>query len=222
MRWLSVALALAACGSDMQGGSGGAGGSACGTGAPLGTTPAAQWQWVDFPDTQCGHGGPTGIAVNRGTSNRLLIYLEGGGACWSAQSCGPTCNPQQQICAVHLDYDAATWQQERSMFSAPGTVFDRASTANPFRDDTWVFVPYCTGDFHTGSTLASYGIHHHGFANLRAILNRVGPTFCASDHVVLAGSSAGGFGAVLTYHLVKQTFANVRVDLVDDSGPPMS
>lgn len=212
-------------GADLAVARGDLGMASCGDGAPIGGLADESWTWVDFAGTSCGRGSATGIAVSPSAKSRhLLIYLEGGGACYDAASCSPSCmQPQQQLCAMHLDgYGAAEWSQERtSIYSQPGTIFDRAAAANPFAAYDWVFVPYCTGDFHSGSTVAPYGIHHAGFSNLQAFLARVQATFCDADHVVLAGSSAGGFGTVLTYHLVKAHFPGVRVDLVDDSGPPM-
>ncbi len=41
--------------------------------------------------------------------------------------------------------------------------------------------------------------------------------------MILAGSSAGGFGAAYNYDQVSQAFgASVKVKLIDDSGPPMA
>src|SRR5215468_7682801 len=87
-------LSLAACGGTTATATGGTTGSGGGTttttgfgghpplGQPL-TAPSEQWTWVDFPNTACGNGMPTGLAVNLTTkSSRVLVYLEGGGACW--------------------------------------------------------------------------------------------------------------------------------------------
>jgi len=52
------------------------------------TAPEEMWTWVAFPDSRCGNGVPTGIAVNRTSrSRRVLFWLEGGGACWDAATC---------------------------------------------------------------------------------------------------------------------------------------
>ena len=60
-----------------------------------------------------------------------------------------------------------------------------------------------------------------GYANLKLYLRRIAPTFPTVSRVTLAGVSAGGFGVVNTYSLVARAFANVPVDMIDDSGPPM-
>jgi hypothetical protein len=39
--------------------------------------------------------------------------------------------------------------------------------------------------------------------------------------VILSGSSAGGFGALANWWQTQQAFGDVRVDLIDDSGPTL-
>jgi hypothetical protein len=100
---------------------------------------------------------------------------------------------------------------------------DRNDTNNPFADWNLVFVPYCTGDVHAGDNDANYNgmtYHHRGRANLRAFLRRLGVTF-TPDKMVFSGSSAGGFGAGMNYHLARQTFPGGQGYLLDDSGPPL-
>ena len=61
-----------------------------------------------------------------------------------------------------------------------------------------------------------------GQANLVADLAHIIPSFPEVERVVLSGASAGGFGAGLNWPLVGQAFGpDVRVDLIDDSGPPL-
>src|SRR5206468_3191319 len=76
--------------------------------------------------------------------------------------------------------------------------FDRHDDTNPFRNDSFTFVPYCTGDVHAGSKPdANYGgriTHHVGYQNMTAYLTRLVPTFSSASRVILSGSSAGGFG----------------------------
>jgi hypothetical protein len=57
-------------------------------GTPLTAAPDT-WTWVPFPDSQCANGTPTGLGVKLTgkPGARALIYLEGGGACWSDLTC---------------------------------------------------------------------------------------------------------------------------------------
>src|SRR5262245_66183963 len=58
-------------------------------GAITGLTPGS-WTWVDFPGAQCRDGTATGIGVSPSASGstKLMIFFEGGGACFNAATCG--------------------------------------------------------------------------------------------------------------------------------------
>jgi hypothetical protein len=190
--------------------------AAC-TPEPLAGITPEQWYWVPVPGSACGNGTQAGFAINASTkSKEVVIYLMGGGGCYSAQTCG---GPQPT--AANLDgYNANKAAMELGFFRA-GSIFDRNATANPLRDATFVFVPYCTGDFHSGNTIAPYGTHHVGFANITAYLAELAPSYCDASRIVLAGSSAGGFGSVFNYEHVQAAFPATPIDLIDDSGPPL-
>jgi hypothetical protein len=116
---------------------------------------------------------------------------------------------------------------------SPG-IFDFTNPANPFKDWSGVYVPYCTGDVHFGTldsvTIPSDGVspaltnqHFVGHLNLQKFLARIVATFKSPSQVVLTGASAGGFGAGLNYGMVQDSFgSNVPVLVLDDSGPPFS
>jgi hypothetical protein len=173
------------------------------------------WTWIPVAGTECASGTGSGIGVfPRAASTKLLIYFMGGGGCYSQASC----DGGQ---AANLDgYGEAKLRQETDMFAA-GSVLDRASAANPFRDWTWVFIPYCTGDFHTGNRIASYGRRHVGFVNVQRDLEVIRARFGCAEHVVVAGTSAGGFGSTFHFTRIGEAFPGAALDLVDDSGPFM-
>ena len=76
---------------------------------------------------------------------------------------------------------------------------------NPFRDWTFIVLPYATGDFHTGTADvvytgkdgASHTLHHHGYTNYDAMMKRVLPHVGTPEALVITGSSAGGWGTAL-------------------------
>ncbi|MCC6746609.1 MAG: esterase [Deltaproteobacteria bacterium] len=190
------------------------------SGLPLGTpisAPRRQWTWVDFPDAVCDDGSPTGLGVNPGDGSALYVFLQGGGACWDYQTCY-TLN-----IAVHGPYGSLQFDQAKKSFAGP---FDRTDAANPFKDWNQAYIPYCTGDFHGGDKVADYVSgattkrhHHKGHANIVAFLKRLAATFPAASKVVVAGSSAGGVGALLTYDTFHRYFPRAKLYLIDDSGP---
>ena len=183
--------------------------------------PAGTWSFVPFANAFCGNNTTTGIGINPSpnpANNRVLLFLAGGGACWDAT----TCLVLQTAANFHTGYGAGNFNNDVAGLGAG--FFDRASTGNPFRDYSYVFVPYCTGDVHAGDNVVSYSgqtRRHVGYANIGAYLERLVPTFRSAGRVVLAGASAGGFGATLNWERVQRAFGNVRVDMIDDSGTLM-
>ena len=182
-------------------------------------TPKNAWSWIDFPNSTCDEGTPTGLGVNLTDSKNLVIFFNGGGACWDVNTClrlnvsthGPITQTQFDQIIARLP---------------PGSLFDRTVAANPFKDWNHFFIPYCTGDLHIGDTDATYTdngtaftFRHRGRANAVAFLARIASTVPSPEQVLVTGSSAGGYGAALNYALVRSYFPNARVSLVDDSGP---
>lgn len=70
---LACAIMLFACGGPAVG-------PRTGPDDPI-VAPAERWTWVDFPETFCGDGSPTGLGVNlTGRSDDVVVYFQGGGA----------------------------------------------------------------------------------------------------------------------------------------------
>ena len=186
-------------------------------GAPL-AAPPNQWSWVDFPEAVCDDGSATGLAVNPAPGSRkLLVFLMGGGACWDYLTCAVLNT------STHGPQASQQWEQQKARLT--GSILDRRGQ-HPFADYNLVFVPYCTGDVHSGDNVATYQsgmqqkvIHHKGRANLLAFMQRVGATFADSEKVVIAGSSAGGFGVAINYDLMRAYFPRAEGYMLDDSGP---
>ena len=176
--------------------------------------PADTWTWVPVPGSECANGTATGFGINpHANSTRLVIFLEGGGVCASASSCDPNGSPS----AAHL----AGFGESEFLETAhhAGGILNRQDGTNPLNQASLVLVPYCTGDLHSGDSVAPYGTHHRGYANLGLFLQRIVPSFPQVQQVVLAGSSAGGMGALWNWHRVQQAFGARDVVLLDDSGP---
>lgn len=179
---------------------------------------AEEWTWVEFEDTQCGNGAPAGISVNPGaTGTDVMFYLEGGGACWDQFTCDA--GVASFVRSGVNSADARQWSESLGQRG----IFNRDDEANPFKDYSFVYVPYCTGDVHIGSRPETpWGVAHMGYDNIGKFLHRVVPTFPEAEHVVVAGVSAGGFGAMLNYDRVRRAFIDLPADLLIDSAPPFT
>lgn len=208
------------------GGDGGNGGGDAGTpdggsppiGTPI-TAPKDTWTWVDFPDSACDDGSATGIGVNiTDASTNLLVFFNGGGACWDYTTC------YVLNTATHGPFTKANF--DSMVGGLGGSLMDRNTADNPFKDYSFVFVPYCTGDVHAGDNLAVYTgaggsktYHHVGHANALAFLKRIAPTFPSPGKLVVSGSSAGGAGVLFNYADFRAYWPTGKVYLLDDSLP---
>lgn len=214
---LLVILGLAACGGD-DGGQvvvdAAPAADVFGGGDPI-EAPAETWTWVPFEEARCMNDTPTGIGVNLvPDAPGVVIYLEGGGACYNAFTCAGV---------AHQDgFDENTLDSFVGDYGSRG-IFNRADTDNPFAGWSFVFVPYCTGDIHAGAAPDGFeGRMQVGYLNMGHYLERLVPTFQQVDTVVLTGSSAGGYGASFNYDRVQKAFGGVPVHLLNDSGPTLS
>jgi hypothetical protein len=204
----AVALLLAACGDDEP---------------EAAAAPPLVWTWVPIEGSVCSDGSPTGIGVERapGAAPDVVVFLMGGGACWDALTCFP---PRQlQPIARPGPYGEAELRAELAEI-LPGSLFDRTAPGNPYRDFTFVFVPYCTGDVHAGDRVQDYlgapsRWHHRGRPNVARAFAYLGGALPAPSRVVVSGASAGGFGSLVAFDVAKATWPAARGYLVDDSGP---
>src|SRR5512132_4366275 len=122
-----------------------AGLAACGGGNDQPSLPPLTWTWVPIQGSVCNDDSPTGIGVQKGpgTTPNVLVFLDGGGACWDYTTCWVA------RLATTGPFGAAEFDA-RIRASVPGSIFDRAAPGNPYKDFSFVFVPYCTGDVHSG------------------------------------------------------------------------
>jgi hypothetical protein len=182
--------------------------------------PDEQWTFVGFPNSRCANGTPTGIAINpvAGAVKGLLVFMQGGGACWDAQTCLVAHS------SVHLD-DTVGEAVILSEARALSGLFQHDNAGNPFSGYAYVYMPYCTGDLHAGTKSTPYDgpngtetVHHHGGRNVAAYLARLIPSFPELERVVVTGISAGGFGATFNWWRYQAAFPRARVDVLDDAG----
>lgn len=184
--------------------------------------PYDQWTWLSISDSKCASGATTGIAVNpHQGSKTLMLYFEGGGECYDAATCWGA-----KPAATNLSgYDTQTFVQAAQR---KYPTFDRGMSDNPLRDSNMVFIPYCTGDLHIGTTEHDLQVdgkpkptYFWGAKNIDLYLAQLVQRFADTEHVWMVGTSAGGFGIVLNFDRVARAF-HVPTDMIDDSGPPIT
>jgi hypothetical protein len=139
--------------------------------------------------------------VRYGSGSGLAIYFEGGGACFNAFTCG--LNPSSYDGG---NFNSFAKRRERRHLR-------RRQPENPLADWTFIYVPYCTGDVHAGAAPTAPSPTSAGPSSSSATstssqyLERIVPTFLAdTDHVLVTGQSAGGFGAAFNYDRIADAF----------------
>ncbi len=172
------------------------------------------WVKVDLPPPcVSGDGSRTFIMVSRGSSNNLIVYFEGGGACTDYVTCSLT------VITLHPKFTM-------SKLMAKMGIFNRANPLNPFRNWTFVYIPYGTGDVHIGNRVMKYRIplfglsktvYHVGFVNAVVALRWIAQQ-SDFDKIVIAGSSAGGYGTVMHFLTAREIFGR-SVVVINDAGP---
>jgi hypothetical protein len=143
-------------------------------------------------------------------TTRLLIWFQGGGACWDFVSCSGM-------------FDTEVARDEISRYAG---IFDADNPANPLREYGILFVPYCTGDVHVGATDRSYAegtrvIHHRGARNVDRALGWARRSLPEPRVVVAAGASAGAYGAVFHTPRITTLFPGASITTIGDSGVPL-
>lgn len=181
---------------------------------PGSQAPTENWQRIEpGGNTRCALDTPYAFWVREGNPSKLLVFFQGGGACWDAASCRP---------ASGL-YKRTIWSSDNPA-GQPG-ILDTTDPRNPFADYTMVHVPYCTGDLHWGDKVAAYDmpggeslvVHHKGFVNAAAAIGWVYEHVPSPEKVLVAGCSAGSIGSILHAPYLIQRYPSARVAQVGDS-----
>lgn len=169
----------------------------------------------------CIIGTPYSVFTREGNPSRLLIFEQGGGACWE-------------------DFYSCTLVVEDGEQEPPTErvgIWDFDSKDNPFADYSIVYMPYCDGSVFTGdaapfdldwqSFFAQFGLDvppfrfHRGLRNQSAGMDAAKALFPRASRITVAGSSAGGVGAAgFAPFLVRMLYGNqVKLTVFNDAGP---
>ena len=83
---------------------------------------------------------------------------------------------------------------------------------NPFRNWSFIVIPYATGDFHsgTGTYEGEKKVYHIGYKNYSAYIEQIKHYIGEPDTLLVTGFSAGGFATSLLADDVIDRFPNVK------------
>jgi hypothetical protein len=160
----------------------------------------------------CIAGAPYSVFTREGDRKKLLIFLQGGGACWQGfYNCNFRGDDQSP--------------PEQGPF--PG-VFDPTSPQNPFADYSVVYMPYCDGSTFGGDNDVNdpgFPIaptrYHRGLRNVSAGMDVAREMFPDAKQITVMGHSAGGVGAAaFAPFLARFAFGNnTKLTVYNDAGP---
>jgi hypothetical protein len=151
----------------------------------------------------CLTGEPYTMATRDEGTEDLMIFLQGGGACWF------------DLCSANSE-------------AAPGIpalgVLNPDLALNPLAGISTVFLPYCDGGLFASDADVDTdgdGINdrfHRGLHNLSAGLDVAVRAFPAPRRIVLVGVSGGGYGTLFALPIVRQLYPGIPIEVVNDSG----
>src|SRR5436190_15688932 len=126
--------------------------ASCGHARPAGqsisTLASMQTGWnrvAGGPHTTCALGTPYAFFVEVGDPEKVMVYFQGGGACWDATTCN--------VRGKYPYFKPAVGEQPYR-----AGLLERANPENPVRGFTKVYVPYCTADAHLGARTVEFAI----------------------------------------------------------------
>lgn len=167
-------------------------------------------------DTISADGSDYGLLVRDGDPERLMVYFSGGGAAWDAEmAAAPITLGGTLTGSPGYYFDSIPWYKTLLLGGILGQ-----GAENPFADWTVVYVPYSTGDFHVGAVTTDYDgttVHHAGRANAEAALAWIAENAAQPEHLLIAGESAGGFGAAFWADRLLEEFPAATATLYIDS-----
>ena len=154
---------------------------------------------------ECYLGAAYDVVVHDAGSDNLLIFLQGGGACWETL-CMAASTPQTAITKLGI--------------------LNEDATKNVVGDWNIVYAPYCDGSVFSGDNdmTAPDGTpwHFHGLANLTATIDVAKKVFPHPKRILLAGTSGGGYGTLMGTGIVRLEYPDTELDVFNDAGLGLS
>jgi hypothetical protein len=180
-----------------------------------------RWAWIPRDDLTCRDGSKTGIGVRLlPDAKAVMIYLQGGGACYDAKSCEQ--NASTPIAGAN--FSGAKFDEWVRKLGNQG-IFNTTDPSNPVARWNHIYVPYCTGDLHGGNreNASVPGVpgkqQFVGHRNVQNVLRLLEPHFSGAEDVALIGASAGGFGVLVNYPQTVEAFHGRSIAALVDSAP---
>jgi hypothetical protein len=178
------------------------------------SAPAEVWEQITpGGECMCADGSPYNYWIHKGAPDKVVFFLDGGGACFDATTCELGGNTYYRF---NLESDG-----DPNDYSSG--IFDFGDARNPLADYSFVFAAYCTGDAHLGDTTHEYGpeltVQHKGSINASTALKALAAQFFNATEVVVVGESAGSIPTPMYAGLAHDLLPDASITvLADGSG----
>ncbi|MEM8895657.1 MAG: pectin acetylesterase-family hydrolase, partial [Bacteroidota bacterium] len=177
----------------------------------------------------CSTGTPYAFYFHPGDSKKVMVYFDGGGACWFRENCDPKLKTITHTPFVIDSIDNPGLKNAGITGASWGGIFDLDNPENPVKDYSILMIPYCTADTHLGAKMTTYrqdtldpqtiDIHHKGYINTMAALNWLNDRIDNPEKIFVTGVSAGSLASPVYTGYLAGKYPNARVvQLGDASG----
>lgn len=150
------------------------------------------------------------VDTREGSSDELVIFLQGGGACW------------ETFCSA--------FEETNFLQGSSDGILNPELATNPVADWDVVYLPYCDGSLFAGDVdrvlpgsvaggggAPSMG-YQRGLQNLTAALDVALSEFPNPSRILLTGISGGAFGTITALPLVRYLYPDTEILVFNDSG----
>ncbi len=155
-----------------------------------GTPIVGEWYEVTPDDAISSDGTEWHGIFRKGSENKVVVYFFGGGVSIT----GETSEGGTNFFATSM------MGQDFVAQGGIGSTIDE----NPFKDWTFIVIPYASGDFHSGTGEYHYTkngkekvVYHNGYNNYSSYMNLIKEYIGEPDTLLITGFSAGGFATSL-------------------------
>ena len=144
-------------------------------------------KWYDVPveNAFSSDGSEWHGIFRKGTEKKVVVYFFGGGV---------SITPETSEGGKEF-YATTMLAQD---FVAQGGIGSN-DDHNPFKDWSFIVIPYATGDFHAGTGIyeGKKKVYYTGYNNYSAFIEKIKPYVGEPDTLLVTGFSAGGFATSL-------------------------
>ena len=158
------------------------------------------WYRVPLENGISGDGSEYYIYVKLADPAKLCIFFSGGGVAWNEYTAARPVTGGKVASGQPNFY----WNNLRpftEIMNIHAGITDLDDVKNPFRDWSFVFITYATGDFHVGNNDYHYInengdeeiLHFHGYSNFLESMKVAKSLFPNPGNLLIAGNSAGAF-----------------------------